>query len=363
MPRTGTASAQSRAAARLTHAAALAARFAVGVLRFAAGALRFAAGLAIAAALLVACAPDGPEGDRTREGERERGPHEDKHPDLERLAADFPRVDGSTSTEPLGALVECVVKGVPYRWEMPPGAERTVVPDAGLAGEPGRVRHHSGTHEAYVALIAGGADLALVARAPSPAELEQARAAGVALDAVPVARDALVFLANARNPLRGLTSAQARSVFGRPGERSWRALGGAEAPIEPFQREPESGSQQILEELVLKGTPARGTDEVPIAYTMRGPIMQVAMRPNAIAFSVFYYVRNMAPNPAVVTLAVDGVAPSEETIASGRYPLISPVYAVLRAGTRTDSGAARLRAWLLTPRGQAAIRESGYAPL
>ena len=51
------------------------------------------------------------------------------------------------------------------------------------------------------------------------------------------------------------------------------------------------------------------------------------------------------------------------TIADCSYPLVTEVYAVVRADAPADSPAVLLRDWLLTPDGQAAIASSGYVPL
>jgi len=62
-------------------------------------------------------------------------------------------------------------------------------------------------------------------------------------------------------------------------------------------------------------------------------------------------------------IAVDGVQPSDETIADGSYPLLNEYYVVIRADEPADSPARQLRDWLLTAEGKAAMEKAGYIPL
>lgn len=45
------------------------------------------------------------------------------------------------------------------------------------------------------------------------------------------------------------------------------------------------------------------------------------------------------------------------------YPLVTPVYAVIRKSDTPEKSSVRLRDWLLTPEGQSLVKESGYVPL
>ncbi len=287
--------------------------------------------------------------------------------DLARIARSYPPVDGSTSTHPLGVLLACKVLDVAYEWRMPPASERTVFPSHRdrplLARRIEEQVFHHGTHTAYVNLIEGKADLILVARAPSPAELAAAQAEAVELDFRPVALDALVFVVNVANPITGLSLDQIRAIFSPPGVASWSAVGGQENAIAPFQRQANSGSQELMVKLVMHDTPMLGAEAAPLIFTMGGVVNTMTVQKSGISFSVYYYIKNMAPNPATKMLAIDGVDPCPETIGSLQYPLTSEVFVVLRKAQPDRSSAFLLRDWLLSPAGQAAIHESGYVPL
>jgi phosphate transport system substrate-binding protein len=341
----------------------------------------------------------------TRRTERLRalGPSAEALRDAPRVdVLDYPRVDGSTSTIPLARLVACRLLGSPYRWESgralrdltsapfegpasggaigvrstptrPPLPERAarggIVADASAPGNERRARivngllvRHTGTHTAWVNLIEGEADLILVARAPSPDERALAAARGVGLDARPVARDAFVFLVNRRNPVANLTMDQVRAIY-TGAILDWKDVAGRPARIRAFQRDRNSGSQEIFLERVMGDVAPVVPHRDLLRDSMIGPFNAVAEDVDGIGFTVWYYERYMAALPEVGVLALDGVRPEPEAIQSGRYPLVTTVFVAVRADAPPDGAARRVRDWLLTEAGQAVVAESGYVPV
>ncbi|HOS43737.1 MAG TPA: substrate-binding domain-containing protein, partial [Armatimonadota bacterium] len=203
--------------------------------------------------------------------------------------------------------------------------------------------------------------LILVAREPSDDELALAKEHGVELDVRPIALDAFVFVVNAKNPVESLTLDDIRRIY-TDNIVEWRQVGGKAGKIRPFTRNANSGSQELMEKLVMKGVkmPAHADR---MALTMIDILDRVAEEPNAIGYSVFYYEAIIAPNAKNRLLAIDDIQPTAESIADGSYPLVEPVYAVIRADAKEGSPERRLRDWLLSPNGQQLIRQSGYIPI
>ena len=83
---------------------------------------------------------------------------------------------------------------------------------------------------------------------------------------------------------------------------------------------------------------------------------------NAIGFSVYYYIDQMYSQPGLRLLSVDGVMPSNDTLADGSYPLCNDFYAVIRPDAAADSSERQLYDWLDTEAGQACIKKAGYVP-
>jgi phosphate transport system substrate-binding protein len=304
--------------------------------------------------------------------------------DIEKLIReDFPLLDGSTSTLPLQVKLACDIFGVKYKWtsEKQHGVQRTIILDMSKP-VPDKARatideiKHNMTHDAYVNIIEGKASLALIARLPSPDEIELAQSARVELDMTPVALDAFVFLAHVDNPVKSLTMDQVRSVYsGRI--RTWGELGvkietdarGGEQLV-AYQRERNSGSQELLVSLVMKDLPVIDGSSL-IVQKMTGPFNAIggdalgAEKGNVAGFcySVFYYTEFMFYNKNVKMIAIDGVTPSSKSIARREYPIVADVYLVTRKDLPPRSGAGLYRQWMLGRRGQTMIAETGYIPV
>jgi phosphate transport system substrate-binding protein len=278
------------------------------------------------------------------------------------------RVDGSTSTLPLQQLIACRLLEVECVWQEGDLFTTTwhVVPALDQeASEQVLVSlyqiWHSGTHTAYENLIHKETDFILVARKPSQDELDEARRSGVELQVVPVAHDAFVFITHTDNPVSGLTLEQLRAIY--TGDlRSWAQVGGLDRLIHPYQRNRNSGSQELMQELVMHGEAMIDAPDM-ILEGMMGPIHAILDDREGIGYSVYYYATRIFPRPELRLLAVDGIQPALETLANGAYPLTTEVYAVLRGNLRASHPARQLLAWLLSAEGQAIIAESGYVPL
>lgn len=271
---------------------------------------------------------------------------------------DYPRIDGSTSTAPLGAAIACGLLGVPCVWVDFIDGNNYLMPDlTDYQGDFPDI-NHSGTHSAYLNLINREADLILVARLPSAEELDLATLSGISLVTQPVALDAFVFIVNENNPVEGLSLDEIQCIY--TGElTNWEQVGGPDAEINPYQRDEQSGSQQLMKELVMKGLSMIDAP-LMILPKMISPFYAISDDPLGIGYSVYYYEENMAPNELVKLIAVDGVRPDHDSIQTRQYPFTTEVYAVVRADSPPTNTAVHLRDWLLTPDGQDLIEQSGY---
>ena len=267
---------------------------------------------------------------------------------------DYPIVDGSTSTQPLGMLVAGRVTGTSVEWRRVSffDGTRRVVPTSApydpssklplepapdeprgqdlvaalsVIGQLAERTRHSGTHESYARLAAGQAELVLTAREPTPDEREAFRRSGSAIVVLPVARDAFVFLRNATNPVSSLTLDQVRDIYTGT-LTNWKSVGGPDRAIVAYRRDATSGSEVEMEQLVMRGRPMREGPDIRVTMAMFGPFNAIRHNPAGIGYSYHYYERFMAVIPEVATLAIDGVMADPATIAAGRYPLGTFVY-------------------------------------
>jgi phosphate transport system substrate-binding protein len=289
--------------------------------------------------------------------------------DISRLSVEnYPRVDGSTSAYPLQITLACQILDVPCIWLDGDffSTTRTIIPDPGFEGSSDRVEKifnlwHSGTHGSYMNLIEGNADFIIVARPPSEDELLAAEQVDLPLELKPIALDAFVFVLNSENLIDDISLDNLRNVY--TGEiTEWRQLGGSLDEIHTYQRNRNSGSQELMESLVMRGAPMIESPDM-ILDSMMGPINALSEDPLGIGYSVYFYAAFIFPLEHVKMIAVDGVHPTFENIADRSYPLTTEVYAVIRGDAPQESAARLLLAWLQTAEGQAAVAESGYVPI
>jgi ABC-type phosphate transport system substrate-binding protein len=309
----------------------------------------------------------------------------------------YPRIDGSTSTQPLAVLITCKCCDVPSAWvgrgqsrpnpqleglkarfgiSPEPEAELLEFTLQAKAGGASSERlatiinqllaTNASTNQAYINLIEGRSDIGLLARPPSSAELELARVKSVDLEFTPCALDAFVFLVNNANPVRNLTTKQIQDIYSRK-ITSWKSVGGS-GSITAYQREENSGSQQLMNNLVMKDVPLYDPKDYQdgpqlIGQIMSSTFLSLTSDEQGIGYSVYYYEHFMSGSPRTRTIAVDGVEPNSETIGKRKYPYVCEVFVVTRKGLSKDAPAAKLRAWLLSPEGQSVVRASGYVPL
>ncbi|MDF2889739.1 MAG: hypothetical protein K0R80_106 [Clostridia bacterium] len=257
----------------------------------------------------------------------------------------YPRVDGSTATIPLSENIA--------------GKLLSMTPE-----ESKQFIKHNTTHNAYVNLIEGKADIIFVTE-PSIEELDLAKKAGIELEVVPVVKEAFVFLVNKENPVDTISVKQLQDIY-QGKIKSWRELGGPDKEIIPYQRPDNSGSQTNMLNMVMKGLNIMDAPKELKPAEMSGLIEVIAAYDNsdkAIGYSVYYFANSMYNKETIKFVKVDGIEPNNETIKSGEYPFTSAYYAVLKKTEIEDSSARRLLAWVLSDDGQKLAEQSGYVPL
>ena len=191
---------------------------------------------------------------------------------------------------------------------------------------------------------------------------EELKADGDPLEQKAIGRDALVFIVNEDNPVQSLTLQQLKDIYAGT-ITNWKDVGGRDQEIIAFQRRADSGSQTLFQKLLIQDGPLMEapTELAPTAMgELVDSIAEYNNSANAIGFSVYYYIDQMYSKPGLRLLAVDGVEPSNDTIASEKYPLCNEFYAVLHADAAADSPERQLYDWLDTDAGQNCIQKSGY---
>ena len=254
----------------------------------------------------------------------------------------YPKVDGATAMYPMSVEIAKAV--------------------IGLSEEEAEayITHHT-TSKAYYGLIDKTCDLIFVSE-PSDDILNRAKDAGVSFEMVGIGRDGFVFVVNQDNPVDSLTLEQIVGIY--TGKiTNWKEVGGEDLPIIAYQREPNSGSQNLMEKMVMKGTPMMEAPAEYLISSMDGLIDQVASYENsrsALGYSIYLYAKDQYVKDSIKFLSINGVYPTDDSIADGSYPLSKIVYAIFRADEPENSPVRQLVDWLKTPEGQLAVEAGGY---
>lgn len=201
---------------------------------------------------------------------------------------------------------------------------------------------------------------------PSREELALAEEKGVRLVKEPLCWDAFVFIVHKSNPVDSLTLGQIQGIY--TGEiRTWAEVGGApEEEIWPYQRNPGSGSQTAMENLVMQGKRMSGRGASGYYLNEMSDLVE-AIGGNSdpssysIGYTFKYYIDRLYTSESIKVLAVDGVYPTEENVRGGAYPFSTHYYGVIRAGEE-DGVAGRFLKWMVSEEGQKCIEQAGYIP-
>ncbi|MCH5197682.1 MAG: substrate-binding domain-containing protein [Oscillospiraceae bacterium] len=257
----------------------------------------------------------------------------------------YPKMGGSLANLPLGQAVTATVLGI-SREE----ADSLIT----FAGS---------TTDNYKAIIDGDFDI-LLAYEPSEEAKEYIKNSGEELEMTPIGIDALVFICSKDNSVQSLSTDEIKSIY--KGETTnWKDLGGKDADIIAYQRNPDSGSQTLFDKLINLGDELMDPPEGNRIGTMIGLLEAVAEyenSENALGYTVYYYLTNMESDKldTAKILAVDGIAPSNQTIGNGSYPLSNDFYVVIRASAEKNSPERILYNWICSEQGQQLVVSENY---
>ncbi|WML38035.1 substrate-binding domain-containing protein [Neobacillus sp. OS1-2] len=224
----------------------------------------------------------------------------------------------------------------------------------------GEIVSFTNTIYAYERLLSGEADIYFGA-IPSKEQLGMAKKDGKELVMTPIGKEAFVFFVNPSNPVNSLKVSDIQEIYS--GEvKNWSEVGGKREKIIAFQRPKNSGSQTLLEK-IMGDTPIIKPLKEDVPEGMGGIIEQVAdyrNYDNSIGFSFRFFATGMKKNPNIKLLAIDGVEPNPENIASGKYPFTASLYAI----TVKDNPKQAIKPfleWMQGPQGQEIVERIGYS--
>ncbi len=135
----------------------------------------------------------------------------------------------------------------------------------------------------------------------------------------PVAFDGIAVIVNPANPVDQLTSDQLREIFS--GQiTNWREVGGEDREIDLVNRDEASGTREAFKKIVM-GDEVK-FDRSAVVLPGTGQVRDVVARSEgAVGYISVGFVPPRFTTTTVKALVVDGVVPSEETVATQEYPI------------------------------------------
>ncbi|MBI3650832.1 MAG: phosphate ABC transporter substrate-binding protein [Acidobacteria bacterium] len=174
---------------------------------------------------------------------------------------------------------------------------------------------------------------------------------------IPVAWDALVVIVHPSNSVSSIPSEKLRDVL--TGKiTNWKQLGGANAPIQIYDRKGKLSGVGAGTRLLLFGNPDQELATTAKLFDSTRPLEEgIEQNPNAIAITGI----SSARLRQVKILNLDGKSASHDNIIKGQYLLYRPLY--LTVPEEPNETVSAFISYLLSPEGQEIVKGTGTVNL
>ena len=205
----------------------------------------------------------------------------------------------------------------------------------------------SGSGAGITGVLEGSCDLGLSSRALSDEEKAEGAVENI------VAKDGVAIIINPENPVTDLSTEQVAKIY--TGEiTNWSEVGGEDAPIAVLGRDAASGTRGAFEEIL-------GIEDKCVylnEYASTGDVVgNVASNPNAIGYASL-----SAVDETVTAVAINGVVPTEETVADGTFAIQRPFVIVTVEGTELSPAAQAFLDYAMSAEAAPVIESAGVVP-
>jgi len=203
-------------------------------------------------------------------------------------------------------------------------------------------------------LLEGTCDIASSSRPPNEDEIRKAHSRGITIDHHVVGYYGVAVVVHRDNPVQALSDQQVHHIF--TGKiANWKEVGGKDEPINIYIRDAAAGTHLGFRELAMGNQPyAKGVKSInsyPEIYDSVGGDLS----------GIGYVSMNMAHNPAVKAVIVNGIHPSNIAVVEGLYPFARQV----RLLTNLDKYSVEARGFIRfvhSRDGQRVVETVGFVP-
>ena len=211
-----------------------------------------------------------------------------------------------------------------------------------------------GSGNGIAALIDNATDIADASRFIKEDEFMQARDNGVYPVPHRVAMDGIAVILNENNPVQDITLDEIEQIY--TGEVSnWSELGGPDKEIVVVSRDSSSGTFEVFGEIALGG------ERVAQTALMQSSNGTVASTVGETEGAIGYVGLGYLDNPGIKAVKVNGVEPTNATVANGQFPIARPLF--MFTDGWPEGLTAKFINFVLSAKGQEIVKTQGYVPL
>jgi phosphate transport system substrate-binding protein len=210
-----------------------------------------------------------------------------------------------------------------------------------------------GSGNGIAALIDGAVDIADASRFVKQAEVQAAVENGIYPVPHRVAMDGIAVVVNPVNSVEELSLEDIKSIY--TGEATnWSEFGGPDMEIVVVSRDSSSGTFEVFNEITLG---KERLTKAALLQASNGAVAGVVSdTEGAIGYVGLGYLSD-----SLKAVKVNGVLPSNATVASGEFPIARPLF--MFTDGWPEGLTARFINFILSAEGQALVKEQGFVPL
>jgi phosphate transport system substrate-binding protein len=201
-----------------------------------------------------------------------------------------------------------------------------------------------GSSTGVASVIDATAEIGMSSRDPKAKEIAKAKAKGVDMKPITVAKDSIAIIVNESSSLESISLEEVEMIFSGD-VTDWSAITMETGNISAYTRNTSSGTYAVFQKLALSSR--NYGDETQKMAGNEQIAAEVAKNPNGIGYVGLAYINT----PGVKVLPVEGSDPT-----SADYPLARPLYYLINDNEALSETANDFIGFTLSPEGQEIIK-------
>jgi phosphate transport system substrate-binding protein len=221
----------------------------------------------------------------------------------------------------------------------------------GIGREVGFEISAEGSSTGVVSISEGHADIGMASRPPSPQEIARAKAMGVELKTIVVAKDGIAVIVHESNPIESISLPELEAIFAGD-VNDWAAISSISGNISAYTRNTASGTYSLFRSKAMSSRDyGKNTQKVAGNEQIAA---EVARNPLGIGYVGLAYTET----PGIKVVPVEGMLPRAKN-----YPLNRTLFYLVDANIRLSEIANDFIGFTLSPQGQHIIESVEFVPV